>query len=52
MPVPGADRVVNRYPVAVLAGAADPELARLWVETLTGPEAGRKLLEDAGFRLP
>ncbi|GAA1646605.1 molybdate ABC transporter substrate-binding protein [Georgenia ruanii] len=49
--VPGADRVVNRYPVAALAESRNPELARLWVDTLTG-EAGRTVLADAGFRLP
>lgn len=51
VPVPGADRVVNRYPVAVLAESENPELARLWVDTLTG-DAGSKALADAGFRLP
>jgi molybdate transport system substrate-binding protein len=49
--VPGADRVVNRYPVAALTESRNPELARLWVDTLTG-DAGRKALADAGFRLP
>ena len=49
--VPGADRVVNRYPVAVVAGAHDPALAALWVRTLTG-EQGRAILADAGFTLP
>ncbi|KAE8762813.1 molybdate ABC transporter substrate-binding protein [Georgenia thermotolerans] len=49
--VPGADQVVNRYPVAALAESRHPELARLWVDTLTG-DAGRTVLADAGFRLP
>ncbi|UNX55170.1 molybdate ABC transporter substrate-binding protein [Georgenia sp. TF02-10] len=49
--VPGAAEVVNRYPLAVLADAEDPGLARLWVETVTG-EQGRQVLADAGFRLP
>ncbi|TRW47338.1 molybdate ABC transporter substrate-binding protein [Georgenia yuyongxinii] len=49
--VPEADQVVNRYPVAVLEGSQVPELAQLWVDTLTG-EAGREILAGAGFRLP
>ncbi|WP_454083795.1 molybdate ABC transporter substrate-binding protein [Georgenia sp. Marseille-Q6866] len=46
-----ADEVVNRYPAAVTAGAASPELADAWVELLLGPE-GRELLRDAGFGTP
>jgi molybdate transport system substrate-binding protein len=49
--VPEADEVVNRYPVAILQDGRAPELARLWVDTLTG-DTGRELLADAGFRLP
>ncbi|WP_448074008.1 extracellular solute-binding protein [Georgenia yuyongxinii] len=49
--VPGVDRVINRYPVAVLESSRQPGLAKLWVDTLTGDE-GRGLLADAGFRLP
>ncbi|MCM3661905.1 molybdate ABC transporter substrate-binding protein [Georgenia satyanarayanai] len=49
--VPRAEEVVNRYPVALTAGAAGPELAGAWVELLVGPE-GRALLGDAGFGAP
>ncbi|QDC26454.1 molybdate ABC transporter substrate-binding protein [Georgenia yuyongxinii] len=49
--VPEADQVVNRYRVAILQDSQAPELAQLWVDTLTG-EAGREILADAGFRLP
>lgn len=46
-----AQEVVNRYPVAVTADAAAPDLADAWVELLLGPE-GRELLDDAGFSAP
>lgn len=49
--VPRADEVVNRYPVAVTADAADPDLATAWVDLLLGPEA-QQLLAEAGFGPP
>ncbi|MPV36032.1 molybdate ABC transporter substrate-binding protein [Georgenia subflava] len=49
--IPGAQDVVNRYPVATVADAAEPELAELWIEALSS-EAGREILSDTGFRLP
>lgn len=51
VPVEGAGTVVNRYPVAVATGAADPALAEAFVEVLTSP-AGRAVLTEHGFRLP
>ncbi len=48
---PEAQSVVNRYPVAVLTGSAQPDAARAWVELLTGEE-GRAALAGAGFGLP
>ncbi|MFH5820994.1 molybdate ABC transporter substrate-binding protein [Georgenia sp. AZ-5] len=51
VPVPLAERVVNRYPAAVLAGSGEPTLARAWIAALTG-EQGRLVLADAGFELP
>lgn len=44
-------REANRYPVAVLAGAGDPELARRFIEVVAGPE-GRAVLEQYGFGPP
>lgn len=41
----------TRYPVAVLARAGDPELARAFVDTVTGTE-GRAVLDRHGFGAP
>lgn len=49
--IPGADDVVNTYPIAVTTGAADPALAAQWVEFVQGPQA-QELLADAGFAAP
>lgn len=51
VPFPEARAVVNRYPVAALAGARDPERAQQFVDLVTGPE-GRQVLADAGFGEP
>ncbi len=51
VPVPGAEDVVNRYPVAVVADSPSPDLAEAWVELVSGPE-GRAAFRDAGFGLP
>lgn len=48
---PEADGAVNRNPIAVLAGAAEPALARDFVALVTGPR-GRQVLRDAGFGEP
>lgn len=49
--VPGADEVVNDYPVAILSGTSNPTAAEAFVEALTG-EPGRDLLAEAGFVTP
>ena len=49
--VPGAASVVNRYPIAALAEAADAEAAADFVAFVTGA-AGREVLADAGFGAP
>ncbi len=51
VPLDGAEEVVNRYPVAVVASAGDPELAAAWVELVRGEEA-QQLFADAGFGAP
>ncbi|WP_413451381.1 molybdate ABC transporter substrate-binding protein [Georgenia phoenicis] len=51
IPVPGAEDVVNRYPVAVLADAGSRELADAWMELVSGPQ-GQAAFRDAGFSLP
>jgi molybdate transport system substrate-binding protein len=43
-----AAEVVNTYPVAVLKNAPEPDLARKFVDLVTG-EAGGKILGQAGF---
>jgi molybdate transport system substrate-binding protein len=49
--VPEAEQVVNRYPIAVLADAPNPQAAVAFVE-LVRSEQGRRALADAGFRAP
>jgi molybdate transport system substrate-binding protein len=48
IPIPAADNVVAKYPVAVLAEARDPSLADAFVGFVQGPDGDRALL-DAGF---
>jgi molybdate transport system substrate-binding protein len=48
---PEAAGAVNTYPIAVLKQAHDPELARKFVDLVTG-EAGQKMLSAAGFAKP
>ncbi|GAA5136769.1 molybdate ABC transporter substrate-binding protein [Pseudonocardia adelaidensis] len=48
---PEADTAVNNYPITALTGGREPELARSFVELVTG-EFGKKTLEDAGFGTP
>ncbi|MCD1269116.1 molybdate ABC transporter substrate-binding protein [Microbacterium sp. MEC084] len=47
----GADEVVNRYPIAVLRAAPNPEAAREFAEFAAGPE-GRAILAELGFGAP
>ncbi len=41
----------NSYPIAVLEASDQPELARQFVDLVTGP-TGRRLLAEAGFAVP
>ncbi len=47
----GADAVVNRYPIAALADAPNPDAAAAFVAFVLSDE-GRTILTDAGFRAP
>jgi len=49
--VPGAASVVNRYPIAAMTDAADPDVAAEFVTFVTGPD-GRAVLAAAGFGAP
>jgi molybdate transport system substrate-binding protein len=42
---------VNRYPVSVLADAADPAAAQAFVDLVLS-DTGRQVLRDAGFQEP
>ena len=48
---PEAARVVNTYPLALVDGTEEDELAREFVELVLG-EAGQRVLGDAGFGKP
>lgn len=47
----GADAVVNRYPIAVLADAPNPVVAAAFVKFVLSDD-GQGILADAGFRSP
>ena len=49
--VPEAERIVNRYPIAVLRDARDAEAARAFVDLVLS-EDGRRALADFGFWAP
>ena len=49
--IPDAQNAVATYPVSVLRGAGEPELARAFVEFVAGPE-GERVLKDHGFLAP
>jgi len=49
--VPEAADVVNRYPIAVITGAPNPEGARAWVDFVLSAE-GQAALAAAGFVAP
>ena len=51
VPFPESADAVNTYPIAVLEQSKDPELARKFVDAVTG-EAGQKVLSAAGFAKP
>lgn len=42
---------VNQYPIGVLAGSADKQLAQSFVDLVSGPQ-GQRVLTDAGFVKP
>jgi molybdate transport system substrate-binding protein len=46
--IPPHLNIVAKYPVAALKGAKEPELARRWVDLVTGEE-GQRVLEKWGF---
>jgi molybdate transport system substrate-binding protein len=48
---PEAAKAVNKYPIAVVKNAPNPDLAVKWVALVEGPE-GKKALADAGFGTP
>jgi molybdate transport system substrate-binding protein len=48
---PEAAGAVNTYPIAVLQGSKNPDLARKFVNLVTG-ESGQKVLNAAGFAKP
>lgn len=49
--VPEAAAVINRYPIAVLTGAPNPDAAQAWVDFVLS-EDGQSALADAGFVAP
>jgi molybdate transport system substrate-binding protein len=49
--VPEAQDVINRYPIAVLADAPNPDAARAWVDFILSDE-GQSALAGAGFVAP
>ena len=48
---PEASEAVNVYPVAVLAGSKNADLAQQFVDLVTG-DRGQQVLADAGFAQP
>jgi len=48
VPIPPDLNITATYPVAVLEDAKEPDLAREWVDLVTGEE-GRRVLEKWGF---
>lgn len=51
VPLPEASTTVNTYPIAVLKDAGNADLAKRFVDTVTG-EGGQKVLAEAGFAKP
>ncbi|OBI81987.1 molybdate ABC transporter substrate-binding protein [Mycobacterium sp. E740] len=51
VPLPEASTAVNTYPIAVLKDAGNADLAKRFVDAVTG-EAGQKVLGEAGFAKP
>lgn len=51
VPFPEAAGAVNTYPIAVLKGSKNADVARKFVDLVTG-DAGQKILSAAGFAKP
>lgn len=51
VPFPESAGAVNVYPIAVLEQSQHPELAKKFIDLVTG-EAGEKVLSEAGFAKP
>jgi molybdate transport system substrate-binding protein len=49
--IPASDDTTTAYPIAVMADAAEPALARAWVELVLSGQ-GQQVLEAAGFGAP
>lgn len=49
--IAGADAATNRYPIAALAGAANPEAAAAFIEFVRSAE-GAEVLDEFGFGAP
>lgn len=49
--IPPEVNVIADYPIAVVTGAAHPELARAWIAFVLSPE-GQRALAGAGFTAP
>ena len=49
--IPTSNENLNSYPIAALADAKKPELAKEWVDLVTGTQ-GQQALADAGFGKP
>jgi molybdate transport system substrate-binding protein len=49
--IPGSVRAVNRYPIAPVEGAAEPDLAGAWIRLVTS-DRGAAVLGAAGFGAP
>ncbi len=49
--IPHSDQVVNRYPIATVAGSSRPGEAQAFVDYVTSP-AGRAVLSSYGFGAP
>lgn len=51
IPFPESGKAINTYPIATVGSARNKELARAFIELVTGAE-GQKVLNDAGFGTP
>lgn len=49
--IPEADRVINRYPIAVVSASTQTDLAKSFSELVLSEE-GQQILKDAGFGQP